>query len=133
MRTFLIEKCRQGPRKSVFSCNALNLQSSAVFPTSFIHQEIFISIIAPTSFSLGVLFCARLVLVYRKIGRYFKKTSTKFLLECFVKMLRKKDSTEPFLDIKYLGIYSVRPGLVSFEKSLFEALFCLLFLRQNAL
>ena len=93
------------------------MQSSAVFPTSFIHQEIFISIIAPTSFSLGVLFCARLVLIYRKIDRYFKKTSTKFLLECFVKMLRKKDSTEPFLDIKYLGIYSVRPGLVSFEKA----------------
>ena len=132
----------QGGTKSVFSCNALNLQSSAeqwsavqcsaVFPTSFIHQEIFITI----SFTILFFGCSFLgsvgidtntgdwSLLLKRLQLNFS-----FLLECFVKMLRNTDSTEPFLDIKYLDIYSIRPGLYFVWKSLSEALFCLLFLR----
>ena len=68
----------QGGTKSVFSCNALNLQSSAVQSSAVqsFQQVLFIkkylSQLASPSFSLGALFWARLVLIQiLEIDRYF--------------------------------------------------------------
>ena len=97
---------------------------SAVFPTSFSPQEIFISI----SFAIPFFGPAFLDLVGIDINRFILLLQKKFsfLLECFVKMLRKTDSTEPFLDIKYLAIYSILPGFISYEKSLRSIIYYLL-------